>query len=437
MNNHATLTPFSLICSLFLWLLLSFFSTHLSAQIQQEKVNSPVIKTIQLFKSGSELSIPIINLGSSDMIALSFDELSLNNQTYSYAVYHCSANWELSRLMPNEYLNGFHINQITNYQYSFNTSTDYIHYSVEFPNSDFSITKSGNYIVKVFKNQDEDSPILVKRFYVLESLVGIVPEIRYPFRSEIRETMQQVNFKITHPNFRITNPMAEIKTVVHQNLRTDNIKADLKPVFIRNNELIYEFINDNLFEGGNEFRWMDIRSTRFLPEYIADVTFQHPFYHVTLKTDIPRQNTPYFYREDSNGKQIISVREYDRPWIEADYLFVHFSLYTKSPFLDSQVYLIGGITNWKTDLSNQMVYDPQNQCYELSLLLKQGFYNYQYGIIKNETNSLMLSPIEGSFSQTENDYTIYCYYRGMSDFYDRLIGFTTINSLTPKTKTLY
>ena len=59
--------------------------------------------------------------------------------------------------------------------------------------------------------------------------------------------------------------------------------------------------------------------------------------------------------------------------------------------------------------------------YELSLLLKQGFYNYKY-VTVDYKNNLNDYEIDGSFYQTENEYTVLVYYRKMGARYDEVIG---------------
>ena len=62
------------------------------------------------------------------------------------------------------------------------------------------------------------------------------------------------------------------------------------------------------------------------------------------------------------------------------------------------------------------------------MLLKQGYYEYQYLFVP--TNSLKgdVSIIEGSHIATENEYNVRVYYRKPSDLHDTLIGLEYGNS---------
>ncbi|TAJ09405.1 DUF5103 domain-containing protein [Marinilabiliaceae bacterium JC017] len=387
------------------------------------------IKTVQLHKKDWPLSYPIINIRAKEQLQLSFDDFSTESRNYYYTVTHCNASWEESDLMETDFMSGFTSNPLDDYQFSFNTTFDYTHYNLFFPNDNMQLLLSGNYIIKVYEDNDRDNPVLTRPFMVYEPLVNIVPQIKYSVNSSLRKAMQEVDFTIHHPNFTITNPIEEIKVVVQQNGRIDNQITDLKPLFIRPGELVYDYNRENLFEGGNEFRWLDIRSTRFAPEYVENIEFHPPHYHFALFPDQHRNDKSYFYKEDFNGRYYIETREKRDHEIEADYVFVHFSLPVKQPFLDGAVYINGAITNWQLNEKTQMTYNPQNMSYEKTLLLKQGFYNYQLLFKSLNTKKGKLQRIEGSFGQTENDYLILVYYSGFGDYYDRLIGVTTANSL--------
>ena len=67
-----------------------------------------------------------------------------------------------------------------------------------------------------------------------------------------------------------------------------------------------------------------------------------------------------------------------------------------------------------------MIYNPSLEVYEGILLLKQGFYNYKY--LEVVDGKPIKNSISGSYSQTENLYTVLVYHRGIGALYDALIG---------------
>ena len=76
-----------------------------------------------------------------------------------------------------------------------------------------------------------------------------------------------------------------------------------------------------------------------------------------------------------------------------------------------------------------MQFNSQKSSYEASIYLKQGYYNYMYALVQNTTDKVIdVAAIEGDHSATENEYTIYVYHKPNGIFYDKLIGYTTINT---------
>ena len=66
--------------------------------------------------------------------------------------------------------------------------------------------------------------------------------------------------------------------------------------------------------------------------------------------------------------------------------------------------------------------------YVCSMVLKQGYYNYHYMFLPHGTNIGDVSQIEGNYWETENDYTIFIYYREDGDISDKLISIKKLKS---------
>ncbi|SMO65248.1 protein of unknown function [Saccharicrinis carchari] len=414
--------------------LLSFFLLmvfhFLNAQPIPNRAYKSSIKTVQCHKQGWPLSYPIIHIGSSDKILVSFDDLVGETRDYYYSIVHCDEGWEPSQLMETEYARGINKVALLDYAYSFNTSIDYVHYQLTFPNEDLSPLVSGNYVLKVYENTQTSNPVLSQRFMVTEQLVDVIPQVKYTMNSELRKAKQEIDLTIFHPNFEMSNPLNDVKVSIFQNGRTDNAITRLKPQFIKQNELVYNYNRETLFEGGNEFRWLDLRSIRFQSSKIKDITFHAPYSHVELFPDEILAGQSYFFNNDFNGRYVIEIQEKDEPEIEADYVFVHFNLPRSAPLVGGEVHLVGALTNWQFTEKSKMEYNFNLKQYETSLLLKQGFYNYQFAFKPNNLREASVGLFEGSHSKAENDYLILVYYRGMGDYYDRLIGVSQVNSVS-------
>ncbi|MDG5799187.1 DUF5103 domain-containing protein [Marinilabiliaceae bacterium ANBcel2] len=406
---------------------LSLSTTLLYSQI--EETISPSVKTVQLHPANNIMGYPIINIGKNQTLNLSFDEPGSMVKNYYYSIELYDREWNKSGLIYTDYLNGSQVNEIRDYNYSYNTSFDYIHYNLTIPNSQIQITRSGNYALKIFEDNNRENPVIIKKFYINEEAVSVNAAITNPSSGIVRDSHQQITFDVMHPTFTIHDPLNQVKATIIQNRRKDNRVENLKPYFVRADELDFRYSTETQFEGGNEFRYVDLRSTRFFSDKIENIEFTDPFYHVTLFPEIPRQSRSYRYKEDINGGYIIDVQEGNTPATESDYMFVHFTFKAEEPFLNKNLYINGALTNWKLNKESKMEYNSAKGEYQLSLLLKQGYYNYQYLLKPKEGNKGSLQKTENSFQQTENDYLIIIYYRGSNDICDRIIATKRINSI--------
>lgn len=387
------------------------------------------IKSVQLYDESFQLSQPLLSLGADEKLKLSFDDLDADLKSYSYTIIHCNANWEPSDLVPAEYIDGFADNTINDYRYSFNTLQKFTHYTATFPNNYLRITKSGNYIVKVYVDANPDNIILTRRFMIYQNRVQISARVLQASIIEDRNYKQEIDFTINHTGYTINNPYNDLNIIISQNGRWDNKKTGFRPQFVKDNELVYDYDELNVFPGGNEFRFFDIKSIRYHSERIYKVRTDSAGNHVELYVDEKRSYKRYSTYTDMNGKYLIKIQEGTNSDVEADYCYVTFFLPYDEPLIEGNLYVFGGFNDWRCTKENLMHYNPGRLGYECILYLKQGYYNYEYVFLKDGSTVADEILIEGSHYETENDYVIYIYHRQQGTFYDQLIGVKRLNSM--------
>lgn len=396
----------------------------------EDFIYRPTIKTALLYKYGSDLSSPILELNGTDKLQLSFDDLDADFKNYYYTFVHCDASWQPSNLNSSDYIDGYNEAQITDYLFSFNTMQRYIHYTLVFPGETIKPVKSGNYIIKVFADFDQNNLVLTKRFMIVDPQIGIEATVKPATVAWERNQKQEINFTVNHNIYPIDNPYGDIKVVLSKNNRWDNAITNLKPLFVKENQLIYTYDEGNRFNGGNEFRIFDIRSLRFQTERIYRFDFDSlRNNHVYLIPDENRHSQRYESYRDINGRFLIKVREGNNSDIESDYAFVHFKLPFDAPITEGNLYIFGAISDWRVNKRFQLQYNYRNFAYEGVVYLKQGYYNYAYVYVSDKNNKVDETFVEGNHSETENEYAIYVYHRGMGGRYDQLIGVKHLNSM--------
>ncbi len=386
------------------------------------------IKSVLFNRKNWELSPPIIEMNSLEKLVLRFDDMDADFKNYAYTIIHCNAMWKPSDLQQYEYIEGFYEDRIEDYSFSVNTRMPYTHYHLEIPNPNMKPLISGNYILKIFIDGDPDDVVLTQRFMVFERHLTANAEVKQATNLNQRKTHQEIDFTINTSGYSVSNPYRDLRVVITQNGRWDNAIFDLEPRLVQGNELIYDYENENLFRGVNEFRSFDIKSLRYRSLNVQSITTGREGWLVELSEDQSRQFLQYTSREDINGQFLIKTEDYDNDFLESDYAYVDFFLELSKPLADGNVYVMGDLTSWNfTDL-NKMKYNYQRSGYELSLLLKQGFYDYMYGFLEDGEETADLTKFEGSHSFTENNYSIYIYHRKPGDFFDSLVGVSHINS---------
>jgi len=383
------------------------------------------IKTLLCHKKEDELSLPILNLNTDNQLLVSFDDLEADIKDYYYTIIHCNSDWTASDLMQSEYINGFMDEPITDYEFSFNTLQQYTHYSFSFPTEEMKALLSGNYVFKIFEQGGET--IAHKRFMVLETKLTIEAQVRRATLAEDRNTKHEIDFTIKHPNLVVGDPFSDIKVTIKQNNKEDNSITDLTPIFVKNNELVYDYEDDNTFWANNEFRHFDIKSLRYQSERIKNITYDSTNTHVHLFKDRKRPFDRYSIEPDINGKFFIKSQEGWKTAIEGDYAFVHFTL-PVDHISYGDMYIIGGFSDWELKQEFKLKYNSKQKQYEGKIYLKQGYYNYHYALNDISTDRVDVSFIEGTHYQTRNDYYVYVYYRAVGDRYDRFVGFLKTSS---------
>ena len=339
------------------------------------------IKTPLIYRQGFELSYPVVELNTNDTIILSFDDLADNIGNYSYTLIHCNSNWLPTSLSPNDYIDGFIENPVTDYNPSFNTFCNYFHYKICIPNENIRIKLSGNYLLMVYENGDKENLVLTRRFFVVESKTEINAQVKRATQIDLMKSHQEIDF-ILRNAFTCNDPFQDIKVIISQNYRWDNVIKDLKPLFIKDNELTYNYEEGNIFPGGSEFRWFDGKSVTYQAERIQSISYQKPYYHFYMAPDEKRTFKIYFQSQDINGKFLVKNSKGIDSDVEADYVYVHFSLPYEAPLIDGNIYVFGAISDWRCTTNNMLKYNYENKTYELSMFVKQGFLRLSICLFK-------------------------------------------------------
>lgn len=388
------------------------------------------IKSVRFHLEDLLLSQPLYEINSGGRLRFSFDDIDGDVKDYVYTVVHCDRNWNPSDLTEMEYIDGFPEEMLDNYSFSFKTIGAFTHFELMIPNRDMTLTKSGNYLLKVYEDEGEKRLAITRRFMVVDSKVDIQARMVRPSQVSLSNTHQEIDFMVNYQRFPMRSPQQEVRATILQNGRWDNAVVNLPPMFNRLDELSFDHQNKVVFPAGKEFRYLDLRSVYYPSENIYSIQAEEDIYEVALYKDQKRFNMAYLNREDINGKFVIETLDQNNMDLSSNYANVLFALYSPEPYFDYDVYLFGGLTDWRIQNRFKMVYNNQLNGYVGKVMLKQGYYDYAYAVVPTDGSdrSANMSEVEGDWFETENEYTILIYYSPFGGRYDQLIGSVTISS---------
>ena len=402
-------------------LLLSVVCCPLSLHSQTQQVFDRDIKTLTLTVDDDPTLPPYLQFGSRQHIDIEWDEMSHDYKRYRYHIDHCNWDWQpTDGIFESDFLEGLNDQLIEDFEKSFNTTQIYTHYRLRIPNKELRLRLSGNYRVRIYEEDEEDEPVLEARFCIYEREAGIVAQLSSNTDVDFNSSHQQMTLSIGFGNLQVFDPQREMKVVVMQNRRWDSRVENLVPNIRKPNGIEFTHNRNLIFPAGNEYHRFEILDVHRTATGVDRIDWFEPYYHATLY--VAQIDHTYSYVEDQNGVFVVrSADNYD-DWTTAEYVVVHFFLQT--PRLQGgDVYVSGWWTGQTFNPDCKMEYDDVRQEYHAAILLKQGYYSYEFIQQDGLTSRTM-----GSFFETENEYQVLVYYRQQGARYDRLAGYSIMHN---------
>ncbi|MCS6895924.1 MAG: DUF5103 domain-containing protein [Bacteroidia bacterium] len=404
----------------------------------RDTIAEPQVYSLQFYRGNNTLSFPYLGLGENQYLTLEFDEVGVEVPSDLWVrVYLCNKNWQPSTLPVAEYWNGYPQDRITDFSPAYNTRIPYIHYLYRMENR---FMRSGFYVIEVFREREPSRLVLRRRFYVVENLVRILPNLQSAqVVTGARQGLQTIAFKVFPTQLRSAQMYQEFSCILLQNARWDNARTELKPTFLHSDYMEYLFQPALDMSAGVEFRMLDLRSLLRRRSFQVERTlWSDTGIVILLVPERPRAGLAYTRQIDLNGRFIIQIQDVgmdtSRQWMgrddmaatQGDYFWVEFRLQAATPY-SKPLYVVGSFMQWSPDSRFELYYDKEAAEYRRRILLKQGVYDYLYALWDEKKNAFDSDSVEGSYFEAENTYTIIAVYRGFTDREDRVVGHHWIN----------
>jgi hypothetical protein len=378
---------------------------------------------------------PVITLNGNEQLELHFDDMDAGVKYYYYSFQLCNADWTPANVQVFDYIRGFQTNRISNYRNSSLTQIRYTHYQAAIPERNSGPTKGGNYLLKVFLNDDTSKLAFTRRLLVVNPKLTAAAQVLQPYNGSFFQTHQRIQVGVTTSANQISAfAPQDLKVVIIQNNIWATSSLIDRPTIFRGNYYEYSDELTTSFPAGKEWRWIDLRSLRLMSERMTKLIDSDTSSRVDVyvKPDGDRKGQIYVYYRDINGMYTIENRDNSNALWQSDYAWTHFTFMPPGnrPFEGKSIYLYGELTNYTQDESSRMDFNEEKGVYEKALYLKQGYYNYSYVTKpdKPRDNSLSVENTEGNYWGTENGYMILVYYHPFGARADELVGFTRVNS---------
>ena len=392
----------------------------------RHQILAPNFKSLQVILNDDFTALPIMKLGSDDVLSIGFDELSHTYHRLVYQLEPCNPDWTpVDGLFENDWLAGFNNMPIENYENSINTTVLYTHYQMQLPNENTQLKMSGNYRLHILDEDDDNNEVVCVEFRIVEPLTSVFLGVTTNTDVDLNQSHQQLSMTVKYNALRVTNAEEQVQTFVMQNGREDNMKQNVRPNYNTATGLTWEHNRGLIFEAGNEYRKFEVLDPSHPTMGLGYVTWdeEQGRFHAFPFFAEPRRS--YIYDQDANGAFLI--RNSDNVEIDytSDYVLVHYKLKPQRRYPDARILIDGRWTIEPQD-NYVMEWDEEDQSYNAVVLQKLGYYNYQL-LMADFDGTTHLLPEEGSFYQTENSYTALVYYKGTGERSWRLVGVAEAN----------
>ena len=401
------------------FLLFTLSPIHLFSQVQQ--IFGGNVRTLTLTIDDDPTLPPYLAFGGRQYIDIEWDEMSHDYKRYRYHIDHCDWDWNVTDdIFESDFLEGLNDQLIEDFEKSFNTTQIYTHYRLRVPSKEIRLRLSGNYRVLIYEEDEKDEPVLEARFCIYEREAGIMAQISSNTDIDFNDRHQQMTLSIGYGALSIFDPERDLKVIVMQNRRWDSRVEGLVPNIRRANGIEFTHNRNLIFPAGNEYHRFEILDVHRTATGVDRIEWFEPYYHATLFPAVV--DHAYSYSEDQNGVYVVRSSDNYDDWTTAEYVVVHFFLET--PRLQGgDVYVSGWWSGQTFNPDCKMEYDDAHQYYHAAILLKQGYYSYEFV----QKDGLMQRTM-GSFFEAENEYEVLVYYRQQGSRYDRLAGYSIMHN---------
>lgn len=368
-------------------------------------INTPNVRSACITDLQGKPQFPIISQYGSQLL-FQFDLIQDDREWLNYRLIPADMNGNIVELEASEFIQGFYQGEISDAQLAYNTTTDYVHYALTFPNEMMKPTQSGRYWLLFYRNgdyQDPSNQVVAFPLFVSADKMNVTSRLLKSNDVSKIFTHQQIETTVVPNSMNFNDIPRDIRILIFKNYELRSELPPLAPTFITPERWTFQHNDYPGFAGGNEWRVMDIRQI-IAPGFHVDFTQPHQDNpEIWIQQDESNAKSKYGWN-DMNGITQFSTTLPSAQALDADYLLTHFQY--KSRAFEGGKLLLEYCTALGCREEAELTYNANSGCYETAFYLKQGIYNYRYRWQNLYSVEEELKFTEGNFFETQNEYQI-------------------------------
>lgn len=339
---------------------------------------APEIGTVQMYRTGSEASLALATLGSGETLTLAFDLVDRDPRPLSVWFYHADRDGRRDLLTPGEYMDSFQRDDLRDYSMSRATQLPYVHYRYEFPNASIDFRLSGNYMIRVTEQGDEEAVLFERPFQLTEQTMPIQFGVDQVMVAGASFPSMQPTIGFIPPEGFASNAY-DYTVCFMRNGQSASRRCGARPSLASLPTIQFYLEPEGSFAPQPTDGFLDLGEIRVGPRVVETDLRAMPF-RIVLEPDYLRfpgtLDAPL-----QNGNPVVdgAVRSSLDPSLSAEYVDALFSLVPDPEAeLPGEVYVIGSFNGWTATEASQMSWNAEIARYEARIRLKQGWHEYRY-----------------------------------------------------------